>query len=73
MRNLPILRRDTAALTSTVSAMDLLLAVISYVFVQSHLTIRIPMHFHRAQTNPTVKAAKEGAFKGSVEWLIKYL
>jgi hypothetical protein len=37
MRNLPILRRDTAALTSTVSAMDLLLAVIWYVFVQSHL------------------------------------
>jgi dienelactone hydrolase len=26
-----------------------------------------------AQSKPTVKAAKEGAFKESVEWLIKYL
>jgi len=24
-------------------------------------------------TNPTIKAAKEGAFKGSVEWFIKHL
>jgi hypothetical protein len=26
-----------------------------------------------AQSKPIVKAAKEGAFKGSVEWLIKYM
>jgi hypothetical protein len=27
----------------------------------------------RVQDKPTVKAAKEGAFKESVDWLIKYL
>jgi len=64
---------DTAAFTLMVSTMDLPLAVIWYVLVYPHSAIQDPMQFHRTQTNPTVKGAKEGAFKESVKWLIKYL
>jgi hypothetical protein len=38
-----------------------------------HSAIPILILHRRVQSKPTVKAAKEGAFKESVEWLIKYL
>jgi hypothetical protein len=33
----------------------------------------MPIAHARTQNDPIVKTAKEGAFKGSVEWLIKQL
>jgi hypothetical protein len=56
-----------------VHPMDLLLAVIRCVFMYFHPAIPKFILHARVQSKPTVKAAKEGAFKESVQWLIKYL
>jgi hypothetical protein len=61
---------DTGALTLKAFTMDLLPVVIWCVLVNFHLAALRPSC---AQSNATVKAAKEGAFKATVEWLIKYL
>ena len=53
--------------------MDLLFVVMWCVFIQFHSAIpNLILHAH-VQSKPTVKAAKEGAFKESVQWFIKYL
>jgi beta-lactamase superfamily II metal-dependent hydrolase len=52
---------------------DLLFAAIWCVFMYFHSAIPKLILHPRVQSKPTVKAAKEGAFKESVEWLIKYL
>ncbi len=53
--------------------MDLLFAVISCVYMYFHFAVPKLILQHYVQSKPTVKAAKEGAFKESVEWFIKYL
>lgn len=72
IRNLQILRLDIAVLTTRVHPMDLQFAVMLCVKMYSHYSPEAHPVPH-AQSKPTVKAAKEGAFKESVEWLIKYL
>jgi hypothetical protein len=52
--------------------MDSLFAVISCVRMCFDYSTEAHSAPH-AQSKPTVKAAKEGAFKESVEWLIKHL
>jgi hypothetical protein len=71
MRNLQILRLATAALTTRAyltalpfAAMSCVTMYFSFSFFEAHYTW---------QSKPVVKAAKEDAFKESVEWLIKYL
>jgi hypothetical protein len=56
-----------------VHLMDLPFAVISCVLLYSHSDIPKPIHRSHVQSQPKIKAAKEGAFKESVEWFIKYL
>ncbi len=53
--------------------MDLPIAVISYVFMYFYLAIRKFIHRPRVQSKPAGKTAKEGAFKESVEWFIRYV
>jgi hypothetical protein len=53
--------------------MDLPFAVISYVLLYSLSDIPKLILRPHVQSQPKVKTAKEGAFKESVEWLIKYL
>jgi hypothetical protein len=72
MRNSRILLLDTVALILRVSTMDLLPAVIWCVLLYFHSAAPRPIRC-RAQSNATVKAAREGAFKASVEWFIKYM
>ena len=73
IRNLQILRLGTAAHTMRVFLMDLPIAVISYVFMYFYLAIRKFIHRPRVQSKPAGKTAKEGAFKESVEWFIRYV
>jgi hypothetical protein len=53
--------------------MDLLLVVIRYVVVYSHLAIQREILHRYTQSTPVGKAAKEGAFVNSVEWFNKYM
>jgi hypothetical protein len=73
IRNLQILRLATAALTMRAYLTALLFAVISCVSMYFHSAIPKLILHNCVQSKPAVKAAKEDAFKESVEWLIKYL
>jgi hypothetical protein len=73
IRNLQILRLATAALTTRVFLTALLFAVMSCVSMYFHSAIPKFILHNCVQSKPEVKAAKDDAFKESVEWLIKYL
>ena len=74
MRNLLTLHLGTTAPTLPESIMGLLSAVTRCVPSHNcHLIISILILRPLAQNDPTQVAAKEHAFKASVEWLIKYL
>jgi hypothetical protein len=53
--------------------MDLLFAVMWCAFMYFHSAMPKLILHTCVQSKPTVKAAKEGAFKESVGWVIKYL
>ena len=72
IKYLQILHLATVALSMRAYLTALLFAVISCVSMCSYSAIaELIQSLHKSK--PAVKAAKEEAFRESVEWLIKYL